>query len=286
MKFRLLLKILTASFVFSLFTPSAFASHPSKCENLFSDENTDPLSVKFTREEAKRALVELVDEASYLYANTTKTFPQLERLAKEHEQFDEAYELNPSITKFEAIALWFYTVDAYRYLNQPLRLGMPLDRRVAIFGSLVRSALRKCPPHKGTLTRFQRIPRNLFLKMKPGKTVLFKSFLSTSAKKDFDQSALFHLQGAESDTYMLILNAKRNAYDIHSASEVPAEKEVLFDAGSYFRITKVSGKKIYLEELEVGSYTEVITDKTKPDEILKTDGIDREKVKGNDRDSM
>lgn len=255
----------------------AFSREEMKCQSIFGDSANDPLAVTYTVQEAKKALVELVDEASYAF--TARTYAELERLAEAHDEFREAAQTNPEITRLEAIALWFYTVDAYRYLNQPLRLGAALQPRVAIFGSLVRSALRKCPRFVGTVIRFQRLDKETARKLEKGRQIQFRSFLSTSARKDFKPQSLQHLH-AEEKIYTLKIKAKHRAHSISAISEVSLEREVLFDAGTTFRVVEKTGSTITLEEVDHDPSKKTIYDTSTSGTALTTDGIDKKKSAG------
>jgi hypothetical protein len=143
----------------------------------------------------------------------------------------------------EAKLIFAYTTHAHDEINTELYLGNP-SPAISKFEGLLNDVLEKMPIHTGTVLRdyTPRIPVQEYLKefselVGTEKLKVFKGFLSTSKnpRHDWGSKVKFNIQ---SKTGRLIENISSHA----------PEQEVLFQSMSAFKVTKVDGNTIYLEE--------------------------------------
>lgn len=132
----------------------------------------------------------------------------------------------------------YISSDSY-LLNAKLREGIPLEPQEEAMAEALDRALEKMPVFIGTVYRslsdFQINDMDRFMETyTPGAEVSFPSYLSTSDQV-YDPS--FPVQ------YVII---SRSGRDIRSFN--PEESEILYKRNSRFRVIKVEGQTIYLEE--------------------------------------
>lgn len=145
--------------------------------------------------------------------------------------------------KIKAKLIYAYTTNAHEEINTELYSGNP-SLVVSKFESLLNDVLEKIPIHIGTVLRdyTPKIPVQEYLKefsdlVGTEKLKVFKGFLSTSKnpKHNWNLAVKFNIQ---SKTGRLIENISSHA----------PEQEVLFPSMSAFKVLKVEGNTIYLEE--------------------------------------
>lgn len=139
------------------------------------------------------------------------------------------------ITVYEAASITHYSNGGYRSLNKALRAGVMTEAQYNATKDL-NEALSKLPPYQGTTRRGTSMPSSEFAKYKPGMVVEERGFTSTSTVKGFSGEHVFEVHG-------------KTGRLIESLSYHTQEKEVLFRAGSRFKVVSNDGKTVVLEEM-------------------------------------
>ncbi len=118
--------------------------------------------------------------------------------------------------------------------NDPRRAADVRNRTLTL-----NAALAKLPDHKGVVERGSSLSPRAQAAYKPGEIVVEKAFTSASTEKPFGGNTRFTIRS-------------RRGKDISSYSEHPNEKEVLFAAGTRFRVLDAqrSGPDILAVKME------------------------------------
>lgn len=130
-----------------------------------------------------------------------------------------------------------YTSSYYKPINYQLRQGQ-MDEHIWENTKALNTALDKMPIAKGTFYRKANLPPDIAALYKPGKIVEERGFTSTSMNS-----------GTWSGDYRYTIHGKTGRR-ISGISMHPSEAEVLFKSGTRFKVLKVSGKMIEMEEVE------------------------------------
>jgi hypothetical protein len=128
-----------------------------------------------------------------------------------------------------------YTGSGYRKTNSQLRKGT-IDVDTFKHTRNLEKALDKLPPYKGEVGRKTDLSPEQFAKYQPGMVVKERGF--TSSAKD---------KKKWSGDYHFVIQSKTGR-DVSSLSSHKGETEVLFKPDTAFRVTKISGKSIHMEE--------------------------------------
>lgn len=145
--------------------------------------------------------------------------------------------LEGKMTPTEAAMVIAYSGSHYREVNQQLRAGVITEQQYA-FTKALNQALDKLPPYMKTTYRKATLTAAQAAQYKPGFIVPERGFTS-SAKND----------GVWSGSHHYVIEGK-GGRDIQKLSSHHAEAEVLFKANSHFMVTKVSGNKIHMREMD------------------------------------
>lgn len=161
-------------------------------------------------------------------------------LFKEYEKNIEHLKL--PINGFQVALIKNYTNGGYTSINEALRTESWTPAQEA-YASLLNKALMTMPKYTGSgLTRNVLLSSELQSVYAVGKMVEEKAFMSTSKDSLFSGNTQFKVTA----------KGKRGV-DVDMISENYGEKEVLFAARTYFKVTKIEGKPggpmmVHLEE--------------------------------------
>jgi hypothetical protein len=144
----------------------------------------------------------------------------------------------------EATLIYSYTSQAYRPLNRQLNSGK-VSAQTRLFEEALNEVLDKIPVHSGKVIRQYLVEpgapsaESLLEIYSKSEVVVFDSFLSTSKdlKFNWDGEVTYHIQS-------------KTGRSINKISAHSHEQEVLFKSKTAFKIVKVEGKNVYLEELD------------------------------------
>lgn len=143
----------------------------------------------------------------------------------------------------EEAGIKFYTSGSYMELNNALR-SKKLKPEQAAVTRIINTALKKLPPHKGTVTRGLMIKPE-FMKAfldehEPGKEIQYTAFTSTTHGTSFGGNVMLHIKN-------------KTGVNIAHMSQAPDEDEVLIPAGARFRVLKVRkvGQETHIEMEEI-----------------------------------
>jgi ADP-ribosyltransferase exoenzyme len=137
------------------------------------------------------------------------------------------------LTYEEKEAIWRYSAEMlFDEMNQALRSGRPLDPKLRKLVEDLSNGLAKLPPYQGEVYRgvISMTPEQL-ARYVPGSIVTEAGFTSTSSSPDIAMG----FQG--SVKYKI---KSKTGRDISTESESSYEDEVLFDAGTKFRVEQVT----------------------------------------------
>jgi len=135
----------------------------------------------------------------------------------------------------EAMAVQLYSESHYASLNEQLRQGAMNEKNYE-FKLALSSALQKMPIHAGTVKRGASLSAQAFGLYKPGMIIEERGFMSTSTNKPFIGNYQFHVES-------------KTGRNIKKLSSHSSENEVLFPAGTHFKVTKIEGTTIHMEEM-------------------------------------
>jgi hypothetical protein len=197
-------------------------------------------------------LVETQGKDSYLFQPK-----QNEQQAKDlHTQLmDENNEVLQSITHPEKVALWDYVGTGYRIMNRSLRGDIGEDEKLSLtemqsVGHIddLKSAIDKTALKEDTV-----VYRGMKVKgeLKAGNIIEDKGFVSTSTNPR--EARGFAITSSEGAVAMITLRAGAKAFPVNRD-----EQEVIVQAGSRFRVTKVTeepyvqfGQETYRKVIEM-----------------------------------
>ena len=141
------------------------------------------------------------------------------------------------LSKVEAAHIVAYSGNAYKKTNAQLRSGQ-LDPATYRHSKQLEKALSKLPAYDGTVYRKADLTEAQFSKYKTGSVTIERGFTSSSTE-----------MGTWSGSYKYQIKSKTGR-NITQLSSHPGENEVLFLPNTGFRVTKVSGNVIYMEEFD------------------------------------
>jgi hypothetical protein len=149
------------------------------------------------------------------------------------------------LTRLEGLALFNYGTEAYKSINPALWSATPSPHALA-YRDFMNQALDKLPPFAGTVKRGVRLTTKDLDGMTVGKEIVFRAFTSCTADMNLDEF--------ESDDRLIIHS--RNGRDISQLTSHPNEREVLFKAGSRYKVLRrtenvVSAGKTAAFEIEL-----------------------------------
>ena len=154
-------------------------------------------------------------------------------------QFYENYDL----TEDQISAVSEYTGGYYGEINSALREGRKLTSKQKVYFDALMSALDKFPTFEGKVMHFAMLPREVVNTYKVGAVVEHKGFTSTTM--DLNNPKFRHRP-----QHILVV-AKKNGKRIDMFSSFGNEREVLFKAGTRFRVleSKSSTRDIFSEDI-------------------------------------
>ncbi|MGE0174677.1 MAG: ADP-ribosyltransferase domain-containing protein [Oligoflexales bacterium] len=174
----------------------------------------------------------------------TKEFIMEREFCRKFFNGDKVIDL-PQLSVEEFLAIRSYAGSGFRKVNEALRIGK-LDEQTKAFADVIASGLRKLPTYKRVVYRKTHLSQEVIEKyqqaFKAGDIIQERGFTSTTINQvsNFNGNADFII---ESKTGVLI----------EKISSAPGEREVLFAAGSKFKILGVqnAGEKwtIMLSEI-------------------------------------
>ena len=172
-------------------------------------------------------------------ANPLKDNPKFEEWKKRYVK-EKAKEPVEPLTDAEQHAMNSYISSSSYVWNDKLRRGEKLTKQEEQYIKAMDSALQKMPKYEGTVKRslsdFGILDVDEFVESYvPGELKIFNEYLSSSTEV-YDDS--FQIQ------YVI---QSKNGRDIRKYNST--EKEILFERGSSFIVTRVDGHTIYMEEL-------------------------------------
>ena len=172
-------------------------------------------------------------------ANPLKDNPKFEEWKKRYVK-EKAKEPVEPLTDAEQHAMNSYISSSSYVWNDKLRRGEKLTKQEEQSIKAMDSALQKMPKYEGTVKRslsdFGIPDVDEFVKSYvPGELKIFNEYLSSSTEV-YDDS--FQIQ------YVI---QSKNGRDIRKYNST--EKEILFERGASFIVTRVDGHTIYMEEL-------------------------------------
>lgn len=155
---------------------------------------------------------------------------EMDKLVEKFQHFEsEAKEYGYPISGFECALIKSYSNGTYGGVNSALRSGT-WDEATHVYAKMLNSALKKMPAHTGVVKRGADLSPKQQGMYKEGHIVEERSFTSTSTGKGFHGNTRFSITA----------KGKRG-HDIKKLSEHSGEKEVLFQARTFFKVTKVEG---------------------------------------------
>jgi len=129
------------------------------------------------------------------------------------------------LTKLEAAAISSYTSDDYKVINPELRKSNP-SKAVIAYATMINAALEKLPEFVGVVKRGVKLPGSVLQTFYVGNVIEFKSFTSTTSFMELSSFEYGH---------RLIIHSKHGR-DVEKLSNRNEESEVLFKAGTKFRV--------------------------------------------------
>ncbi|MBC7372244.1 MAG: hypothetical protein H7326_11800 [Bdellovibrionaceae bacterium] len=174
-------------------------------------------------------------EAIYIY-NLYLDYSMKLKTVKSRPEFTDC-----GLTDSELFAIYFYTMNGYRRLNESLR-SPGLDSETNELIRLTSNGLFKLKKYEGIVHRGENVRADRLERMKVGNEIDFPTFTSTSKAEGFMKSN------------KLNMHSKEGRY-IAPLSDIRSEEEVLFMPNSRFRVTEVKGTEIMLEQVVDGAPT-------------------------------
>lgn len=144
--------------------------------------------------------------------------------------------LQGKISPAEAASIVAYSGSHYVGVNQQLRAGVMTEEQFKFARDLNR-ALDKLPKHVGVTTRGTNLTPQQLALYQPGMIIEERGFMSTGKGFKFSGNVAFEVHG-------------KNGRDISKLSSHPSESEVLFKAGSRFKVVSKTANKIVLHEID------------------------------------
>lgn len=174
--------------------------------------------------QALQALAEyLPDTGSWFKAGQTK----LEKLP------DLAKHISPP----DCAAILAYTGSHFGQVNKQLREGQ-MDEGTYKYAAVLNRALKKMPKYDGVTRRGINVDQSVIDQYKPGMVIEERGFTSTSMAKGFSGNLRLEVHG-------------KSGRDVSKISNHKSEAEVLFPAGTRFKVESNKGGHVVLREVVV-----------------------------------
>lgn len=154
------------------------------------------------------------------------------------DNFIKAGKAPQGMTTGELATIRAYTGNAYGTINNQLRLGQ-MDPHVWENTKALNSALKKVERYPDTLYRRTDLDPNIWNKYQVGKIVEERGFTSTSKVED----------AWEYGNYRFVITKNKSGANIQPYAQEEHEGEVLFPAGTRFKILKREGATVTMEEV-------------------------------------
>lgn len=163
-----------------------------------------------------------------------------------HDILDHIEEEYPRFSKYlseeQFAAVATYSAEYYATINRALRKGT-MNQKQKQYVKALNSALDRIKPTEGKVYRGAEVPRKIVAMYKPGKVVQEKAFTSTALSQRVAKDFMSY-----SGSVMFVIHSKTGR-EISSLSATGShEKEVLFKAGTKFKVESNDGKTIVLRE--------------------------------------
>lgn len=138
--------------------------------------------------------------------------------------------LNFGLSRIEAVAIYSYSTEDYKAINPKLRADPSPFEAITTYKVFLNSSLSKLPSYIGQVKRGIKLSASEIAQMQPGQVIEFSAF--TSATSDLGLNRF-------ENTHRLIIQSKTGK-DISWLSANPSEREVLFMAGTRFRVLSIT----------------------------------------------
>jgi hypothetical protein len=174
------------------------------------------LGISEKQAEGVVALAKMLGSSTGELVETFKTFEK------------QAASLGYPISGFQCALIKNYSDGGYHAVNQALRAGSWTPAQ-HMYVSMVNKALDKMPKYKGVVKRGTTLTAEQIAQYKEGHIVQDNGFMSSSTGKGFSGNV----------RYTVTAHGIR-ASSIEKLSHYPGEKEVLFQARTFFKVNKVT----------------------------------------------
>lgn len=176
---------------------------------------------------------------------------------EEAESIAQSFATEHGITNDERDAIWTYTTEEYKEINRSMRgwfygdFDLDEAQKAKLLGihKLATDGMRKLPKFEGRVARAIDINRDQYIAkngITRGATIRAESFYSTTKKRN---------PTFEGDVHIII--ESKTGRDISQLSAIRSEEEVLFPAGTQFKVVDIMDNEedtdileIYLEEID------------------------------------
>jgi len=139
------------------------------------------------------------------------------------------------ISELEATGISSYTGLNFMLINRALweakrpEGAVPLDGKIAAAESALRKGLDRLPTYRAApVKRYGRLPEGVLSEHQEGAIVTYDAYTSTSRKQDWTWG--------DGSTHRFLIYGGRNGKDVTAFSKNPIEEEVLFVAGTRFKV--------------------------------------------------
>jgi len=146
----------------------------------------------------------------------------------------------PPLDVGELAAIRYYTGRGYARVNLTLRGGTPMVPEMAGRIDALSTALRKLPDHIGWVHRGAELSPGQLARYRPGAVIREHPFTSTAVLAEDRFSG---------NTHFIIRSY--SGRDVATYSQVPAEREVLFDRATRFKVMENTYDKLAGEHVVV-----------------------------------
>lgn len=137
----------------------------------------------------------------------------------------------------ERMALAEYTGNLYRCMNRALYSGK--DEAYPTLNESLKAALKRFPSYEGFVFRGSNLPESVLEKHLVGTTITYPAYTSTSTNPYIAE---------EFGTHQFLIYSQ-SGRPVMGRSGVGGEQEVLFDAGTRFRVLASTGNNFFLREV-------------------------------------
>ena len=142
-----------------------------------------------------------------------------------------------SLSDLDVFVISLYTGSQYKLINTALRSGGDVLAKYRFLVDAINDGLGKLTPYTGEVRRGVSLAPEIAKQYCLGCEVEEKAFVSATTGNVYAKQP-----------YQFIIKSKTGVY-IAPISSAPMEEEVLFKSGTYFKVTKVKGHLITMEEM-------------------------------------